>query len=75
MSKGGRLVVEKSETMPLRGSDDVVRARQMVRAKAVEAGFGIVDQTKLVTGTPSITAAVVRCASNSYARDRAVACS
>ncbi len=79
--QGGRLVVEKSETMPLRGSDDVVRARQMVRAKAVEAGFGIVDQTNLspqrvrLPGTPSITAAVVRCASNSCARDRAVACS
>lgn len=54
MSKGGRLVVEKSETMPLRGSDDVVRARQMVRAKAVEAGFGIVDQTKLVTAASEI---------------------
>jgi serine/threonine-protein kinase RsbT len=48
------LVVEKSETMPLRGSDDVVRARQMVRAKAVEAGFGIVDQTKLVTAASEI---------------------
>jgi serine/threonine-protein kinase RsbT len=48
------LVVEKSDTMALRTSDDVVRARQAVRARAVEAGFGIVDQTKLVTAASEI---------------------
>lgn len=48
------MVVETSETMALRTSEDVVRARQSVRAKAVEAGFGIVDQTKLVTAASEI---------------------
>jgi serine/threonine-protein kinase RsbT len=37
------LVVEKDETIAVRTSDDVVRARQAVRARAIEAGFGIVD--------------------------------
>jgi serine/threonine-protein kinase RsbT len=54
MTKGGRLVVEKDETVAVSSSDDVVRVRQAVRARAVEAGFGIVDQTKLVTAASEI---------------------
>jgi serine/threonine-protein kinase RsbT len=54
MSRGARLVVEKDETMAVRSSDDVVRVRQAVRARAIEAGFGIVDQTKLVTAASEI---------------------
>jgi serine/threonine-protein kinase RsbT len=45
---------ESDETMPLRTSDDVVRARQAVRARAVTAGFSLVDQTKLVTAASEI---------------------
>src|SRR6516164_6634729 len=54
MTKGGRLVVEKDETVAVSSSDDVVRVRQAVRARAVEAGFGIVDQTKLITAASEI---------------------
>jgi serine/threonine-protein kinase RsbT len=54
MTKGAHLVVEKYETIAVRTSDDVVRARQAVRAWAIEAGFGIVDQTKLVTAASEI---------------------
>jgi serine/threonine-protein kinase RsbT len=54
MTRGAHLVVEKDETMPVGTSDDVVRVRQAVRARAVEAGFGIVDQTKLVTAASEI---------------------
>jgi serine/threonine-protein kinase RsbT len=54
MTKGARLVVEKNETIAVRTSDDVVRARQAVRARAIEAGFGIVDQTKLVTAASEV---------------------
>src|SRR5215471_12660898 len=54
MTQGARLVVEKNETMPVHTSDDVVRVRQTVRARAIEAGFGIVDQTKLVTAASEI---------------------
>jgi serine/threonine-protein kinase RsbT len=48
------LVVEKDETMAVRNSNDVVRVRQAVRARAIEAGFGIVDQTKVVTAASEI---------------------
>ena len=54
MTRGERLVVEKDETMAVRSSDDVVRVRQAVRARAIEVGFGIVDQTKLVTAASEI---------------------
>jgi serine/threonine-protein kinase RsbT len=40
--------------MPLRSSDDVVRVRQAVRARAVAAGFSLVDQTKIVTAASEI---------------------
>jgi serine/threonine-protein kinase RsbT len=54
MTEGVRLVVEKHENMAVRTSDDVVRVRQAVRARAIEAGFGIVDQTKLITAASEI---------------------
>jgi serine/threonine-protein kinase RsbT len=54
MNQGERLVVEKHETVAVRTSDDVVRVRQAVRARAIEAGFGIVDQTKLITAASEI---------------------
>lgn len=46
--------VEKSTTMPVRASEDVVRVRQAVRVVAVESGFSLVDQTKLVTAASEI---------------------
>jgi serine/threonine-protein kinase RsbT len=43
-----------SNMMPVRTSEDVVRVRQAVRALAVEAGFSLVDQTKLITAASEI---------------------
>jgi serine/threonine-protein kinase RsbT len=40
--------------MPLRLKDDIVLARQVVRARAVEAGFSLVDQTRLVTASSEL---------------------
>ena len=48
------MLIETGETMPLRSSDDVVRVRQAVRARAVAAGFSLVDQTKIVTAASEI---------------------
>lgn len=44
----------KSETHPISTSDDVVRVRQLVRARAMELKFSLVDQTKLVTATSEL---------------------
>lgn len=40
--------------LPLRASEDVVRMRQAVRERAVALGFGLVDQTKLVTAASEL---------------------
>jgi serine/threonine-protein kinase RsbT len=49
------MVVTKDETMPVRASEDIVWVRQAVRGWAVELGFGLVDQTKLVTAASELT--------------------
>ena len=42
------------DELPIRTSDDVVRVRQMVRARAVEIGLSLVDQTKIVTAASEL---------------------
>ena len=48
------MIVETDETVPVRSSDDVVRARQAVRTRATAAGFSLVDQTKIITAASEI---------------------
>ena len=43
-----------NDTMPIRTSEDIVRIRQFVRQRAVEAGLGLVDQTKIVTAASEL---------------------
>lgn len=43
-----------SETMPIATEGDVVLVRQAARARAVELGFGLVDQTKTITAASEI---------------------
>jgi len=44
----------KREDVALRQQDDVVRVRQVVRQWAVELGFSLVDQTKIVTASSEL---------------------
>jgi len=44
----------KTETLPIRVDADVVHVRQQVRSWAVELGFGLVDQTKIVTAASEL---------------------
>lgn len=46
--------VARAETMPVRSKDDVVIARQKVREWAVNMGFSLVDQTRLVTAASEL---------------------
>jgi serine/threonine-protein kinase RsbT len=48
------MLVEQDDTMPVRNSDDVVRVRQAVRARAISAGLSLVDQTKIITAASEI---------------------
>ena len=42
------------ETLPVHSSNDIVVVRQVVRTSAVEIGFNIVEQTKIVTAASEL---------------------
>jgi serine/threonine-protein kinase RsbT len=44
----------RTDSIPLRAEHDIVFARQTVRKLSQEAGFGIVDQTKMVTAASEL---------------------
>ena len=46
--------VLKTDRQPVRGSEDIVLVRQAVRAWAIDLGFGLVDQTKIVTAASEL---------------------
>ena len=48
------MTVDRIETVEVRASNDVARVRQVVRSWAVEAGFSLVDQTKMVTAASEL---------------------
>jgi serine/threonine-protein kinase RsbT len=48
------MIVVRDETLSIRTSDDVVRVRQQARTRAIEIGFGLVDQTKVVTAASEL---------------------
>lgn len=43
-----------AETLPIQNSEDIVLVRQRVRALAVDLGFSLVDQTKIVTAASEL---------------------
>jgi serine/threonine-protein kinase RsbT len=47
-------MVTRDETIPLSNPDDIVRVRQAVRQWAVDLGFSLVDQTKIVTAASEL---------------------
>jgi serine/threonine-protein kinase RsbT len=48
------MTVDRTELLEVRSSNDIVRVRQLVREWAVQAGFSLVDQTKIVTATSEL---------------------
>jgi serine/threonine-protein kinase RsbT len=46
--------VLKTDALPIRTSDDVVKVRQRVRAFAIEIGLSLVDQTKIITAASEL---------------------
>jgi serine/threonine-protein kinase RsbT len=48
------MTMQKTETIEIQSSSDVVLVRQTVRQLAVEIGFGLVDQTKIVTAASEL---------------------
>jgi serine/threonine-protein kinase RsbT len=48
------MTVVKGETTPLQTEVDIVRIRQVVRQWALQQGFSLVEQTKMVTATSEL---------------------
>jgi serine/threonine-protein kinase RsbT len=48
------MALSRTETVEIRSDADVVMVRQQVRAWAVDVGFGLVDQTKIVTAASEL---------------------
>jgi serine/threonine-protein kinase RsbT len=42
------------DSLDIKSSDDVVRVRQQVRVRAIEAGLSLVDQTKIITAASEL---------------------
>jgi serine/threonine-protein kinase RsbT len=49
----------RSERLDIRSSDDVVRVRQITRTLAIEAGLGLVDQTKIITAASELARNII----------------
>jgi serine/threonine-protein kinase RsbT len=54
MPPGATMVSVSAESLPLTTSEHIVIARQAVRQRAVELGFSLVDQTKIVTAASEL---------------------
>jgi serine/threonine-protein kinase RsbT len=48
------MIITKADAVPVRSEQDIVLARQHVRKIAQDIGFGIVDQTKIVTAASEL---------------------
>lgn len=48
------MMVLADDLLPLRRPADIVAVRQLVRARAIEAGFSLVEQTKIVTAASEL---------------------
>jgi serine/threonine-protein kinase RsbT len=48
------MAVSRDDVQPLRSGEDIVLVRQVVRAWAIELGFSLVDQTKIVTAASEL---------------------
>ena len=54
------MAVTRHETHPVRTGEDVVRVRQKVRDWAIQAGFSLIDQTKIVTAASELARNVLQ---------------
>lgn len=50
----------KTESLTLQSDSDIVRVRQVTRAKAIEVGLSLVDQTKIVTAASELARNTIR---------------
>lgn len=62
------MTIENPRELPLDKQEDVVVVRQAVRARAVEVGLSLVDQTKIVTAASELARNTVVYGGGGFAR-------
>lgn len=65
--------VLRNDLLPVRTANDIVVVRQHVRALAIELGFSLVDQTKMVTAASELARNTLTHGGGGTARVEAVA--
>jgi serine/threonine-protein kinase RsbT len=53
------MAAQGNNKLPVRSSEDIVLVRQAVRHRAIELGFSLVDQTKVVTAASELARNIV----------------
>ena len=71
--EGRRLDVRRDETFELHAQEDLVHVRQQARAWAVELGFSLVEQTKIVTAVSELARNTIEHGKGGTARFRWIA--
>ena len=66
------MIITRDEIVPVHSSEDIVRVRQAVRNWAIDLGFGLVDQTKLVTAASELARNTVNYGGGGTVRMRAL---
>lgn len=61
-----------SDLLDIRSSEDVVAVRQVVRQRAVDLGFSLVDQTKIVTAASELARNTLQYGGGGHVRIEAV---
>src|SRR6266850_2555121 len=67
-----RMAILRHETLEIRRGEDVVTVRQLVREWSVSMGFGLVDQTKIVTAASELARNVLHHAGGGSVRMEAL---
>ncbi len=62
------MTLVSTESLALVRSEDIVVVRQAVRQRAVELGFSLVDQTKIVTAASELARNVIQYGGGGFAR-------
>jgi len=66
------MMLVSAESLPLTASDHIVVVRQAVRQRAIELGFSLVDQTKIVTAASELARNAIQHGGGGHATIEAV---
>jgi len=60
LGAGAQQAHDAAQVLPLRSDEDVVRLRKQVRDSMVAMGFGLIEQTKIITAASELARNTLR---------------